>query len=192
MYIFFSSILLRVSTFSTLIKLFNSLECSSSDLKIFTHDVSDVTVFPGFNTLRPINICLKTDHNWNGYGMIKSRQSLVSFLWIFKTNIRVSLSLMREQSLPKSIEHISSFSFTTHVLRGGWIPTLHLKFFGSFFWGLTWQNDESKERGHPQSWYLWPCAFLSLICHTVPLKNGLNDISCISLELTVLMAILRR
>ena len=50
------------------------------------------------------------------------------------------------------------------LLRGGWIPTLHLK----FFWGLTCENDKSKAPGVPQSWYLWPGAFLSLICHTVP------------------------
>ena len=78
-YIYFS-ILLRVSKFSTLIKLLNSLGFSSSDLKIFTHDVSDVRVIPGFNTLRPMNICSTTDHNWNEYGMIKSKQRLVSFL----------------------------------------------------------------------------------------------------------------
>ena len=53
------------------------------------------------------------------------------------------------------------------ALRGGWIPTLHLNFFWPFFWGLTWQNDESKAPGTPQSWYLWPGAFLSVICHTV-------------------------
>ena len=38
-------------------------------------------------------------------------------------------------------------SIVFHIaLRGGWIPTLHLTFFGPFFWELTWQNDKAKHR----------------------------------------------
>ena len=84
-------------------------------------------------------------------------------------------------------ENKARFSYIS--LRGGWIPTLHLKFFGSFFWRLTWQNDESNVPGPPQP-LAWCFPFFDLP-HRY-LKNGLNDISSISLAFTVLMAILRR
>ena len=103
---------------------------------------------------------------------------LTTVCWNLPQGIRLQsrLTLFLRGGSTSSLSHFLEFYGAASVapmwfsivlsllLRGGWIPTLHLK----FFWGLTCENDKSKAPGLPQSWYLWPGAFLSLICHTVP------------------------